>query len=81
MIAEAKVIEGLREIFAEVFMRDDIPVSPDLTAKDVEGWDSFKQVEIIMATEQHFRMRFLSSEVDGFQTLGDLIRAVAQRAT
>ncbi len=80
MIPESKVVEGLREIFAEVFLRDDIPVSPGLTAKDVEGWDSFKQVEIIMATEQHFGMRFLSSEVDGFQTLGDLIKAVAQRA-
>lgn len=81
MIDAADVRAGLAEIFGEVFMRDDIAIDPSLTAKDVPGWDSFKQVEIIMAAEERFRMRFTSSEVDRFQCLGDLMDAVAKRGS
>ena len=81
MIAEAAVREGIAAIFAEVFMRDDIAIVPSLTAKDVAGWDSFKQVEIVMATEQRFGMRFTSREVDGFHCLGDLMTVVAARGS
>jgi len=80
MIDEAKVYEGLKEIFADVFMRDDIVLSSSLTAKQVEGWDSLKQLEIIMAAEGRFAMRFTSAEIDGFRSLGDLVAVVAQRA-
>ena len=80
MKSEADVIEGLRAIFAEVFDREDIELARTLTAKDVAGWDSFKQVELIIETEQRFAMRFTSSEVDSFRNLGDLIDVVAARA-
>lgn len=79
MIDAALVQAGLADIFSEVFMRDDIAIDPSLTAKDVPGWDSFKQVEIIMAAEERFQMRFTSSEVDRFERLGDLMDAVAKR--
>ena len=79
MIDAALVRAGLADIFSEVFMRDDIAIDPSLTAKDVPGWDSFKQVEIIMAAEERFQMRFTSSEVDRFEQLGDLMDAVAKR--
>ena len=54
MMDKTKIYDVLRDIFAEVFMRDDIPLSASLSAKDVAGWDSIKQVEIIMETEQRF---------------------------
>ena len=76
---EAEVIEGLQAIFAEVFDREDIELHRSLTAKDVAGWDSFKQVELIIETESRFAMRFTSSEVDSFRNLGDLIDVVAAR--
>lgn len=80
MLDEQVVYDGLQEIFADVFMRDDIVLSPSLTAKDVVGWDSHKQLEIIMATEQRFAMRFTSAEVDGLRSLGELVGVVASRA-
>jgi acyl carrier protein len=52
MPTELEVYRDLTEIFADVFVRDDIVLSPALTAKDVRGWDSFKQIEIIMACEE-----------------------------
>jgi acyl carrier protein len=79
MIDEAKVYEGLSDIFMDVFLRDDIRLHADLSAKDVEGWDSFRNIEIIMATEQRFVMKFTSAELDNLMKLGDLVAIVAAR--
>ena len=50
-----------------------------LAAKDVAGWDSFKQIEIIMATEERFGIRFSTRDLDRLQTVGDLIAVVAAK--
>ena len=76
MPTETEITAGLSEIFAEVFGRE-IALTPALTAKDVPGWDSFKQIEIIMATEERWGMRFTTRDLDGLRCVGDLIAVVA----
>jgi acyl carrier protein len=77
---EADIYAGLTEIFQDVFLRDDIVLSPDLSADDVEGWDSFKQIEIIMATEERFGVKFRTRELDGLGNVGDLARLVGEKS-
>jgi acyl carrier protein len=45
----------------------------------VPGWDSFKQIEIIMATEERWGMRFSTRDLDGLRCVGDLIAVVAAK--
>ena len=80
MPTEPEIYAGLTEIFRDVFMRDDMTLTPALSAKDVQGWDSFKQIEIIMATEEKFGMKFTTRELDSLQNVGDLARVVAAKA-
>lgn len=79
MIPDADIYTALASIFADVFLRDDIPLSATLSAKDVDGWDSFKQIEIVMATEECFAVKFTSAELDNMQRLGDLVSIVSAR--
>jgi acyl carrier protein len=79
VIADRDIYAALSAIFSDVFLREDISLSPTLSAKDVTGWDSFKQVEIVMATEEYFAMKFTSAELDNMQHLGDLVRIVSER--
>jgi acyl carrier protein len=79
MTTDAQIYNGLSEIFADVFMRDDISLSPELTAKNVEGWDSFKQIEIIMASEEKWRIRFNTRELDALRCVGDLARMIGRK--
>lgn len=79
MIADTMVHSIFAEIFSDVFMRDDIAISDTLSARDVEGWDSFKQIEIVMATEERFGIKLTSAELDGLRNLGDLMRIAATR--
>lgn len=79
MATEADVYPALTEIFHDVFMRDDIVLTPDLTAKQVQGWDSFKQIEIIMASEEKWGIKFNTRELDSLRCVGDLAKMVATK--
>jgi acyl carrier protein len=76
MATEAEIYSALSEIFADVFLRDDIKLSPELTAKQVQGWDSFKQIEIIMASEEKWGIKFNTRELDSLRSVGDLVKLV-----
>jgi acyl carrier protein len=79
MASTAEVYDGLQGIFADVFLRDDIALNADLTAKDVKGWDSFKQIEIVMACEEKWNIRFNTRELDGLRRVGDLAALIEQK--
>jgi acyl carrier protein len=76
---DAGIYEQVTEILSEVFMRDDLAVTPELSAQDVPGWDSFKQIEIIIATEERFGFKFHTRELDSLRNVGDLVRVVASK--
>ncbi len=78
-MTEPEIYETLTPIFRDVFLNDDLELSPGLSAKDVEGWDSFKQIEIIMAVEEHFSIKFSTPEMDSLNNVGDLVRLVANK--
>jgi acyl carrier protein len=80
MPTQVEIYHDLTEIFADVFMRDDIELSPALTAKDVKGWDSFKQIELIMASEEKWGITFNTRELDALQNVGDLARMIETKA-
>lgn len=79
-MTEAEVYPVLSEIFSDIFLRDDIQLTAATTAADVEGWDSFKQIEIIMALEERFNIKFKTREIDGLKCVGDLVGIVANKA-
>ena len=79
MATEAEIYRDLGEIFADVFMRDDLVLAPELTAKQVQGWDSFKQIEIIMASEEKWGIKFNTRELDSLRCVGDLAKMVATK--
>lgn len=79
-MTEAEVYTALTEIFHDVFMRDDIVLRADLTAADVEGWDSFKQIEIIVATQEQFRIKLTTKELDRLDSVGALVGLILAKA-
>ncbi len=64
---------GLASIFREVFDDPSMVLRPELTAKDVPGWDSLKMVMIIMAVEERFGIALRTSEMDALHCVGDFI--------
>jgi acyl carrier protein len=57
-------------------MRDDIVLTPETTAADLEEWDSYKQVDIIIATEDKYNIKLSTREIDSLASIGDLVRLI-----
>ncbi len=79
MTDTAKIYEDLTEIFNDVFMVDDMKLTPELSAKDVKGWDSFKQIEIMVSVEERFNIKLSTREIDGLKNVGDLADVIAKK--
>lgn len=74
---EDAIYAALESIFHDVFLRDDIKLTPHTTAKDIAGWDSFKQIDIILSVEAQYKTKFSTRELDSLHSVGDLVRVIA----
>ena len=48
-------------------------------ARDVPGWDSFRMVEIVVGSEDHFGIELDARDVDRFNCVGDMVEAIVDR--
>ncbi|HLK15921.1 MAG TPA: acyl carrier protein [Fimbriimonadaceae bacterium] len=76
---EAKTYEQLQGVFDDVFM-EPVVVTPTLTARDVEEWDSLTHVSLVLAIERAFGIRFHVGEVESAQNVGDLVGLIRKRS-
>ena len=79
MATEAEIYPALTTIFHDVFLRDDLMLTAGTERERRPGWDSFKQIEIIMASEEHWKIRFSTRELDALRSVGDLARIVTAK--
>lgn len=72
-------METLTDVFRQVFDDPEIELTPDTTANDIEGWDSLSHINLIVAVETRFNIRFKQKEVVTFKNVGDLARCVESK--
>ncbi len=77
---ESQIYARLNEIFADVFDEDSINVTPELSAKDVDGWDSLSHIRLILTIEKAFKVKFSTSEIGKLEKVGDLVSLIEARA-
>ena len=75
-MTDGEIYEQLTEIIRDVLMDFDLVLRPDLTAKEVDGWNSYKMIEIIVAVESHFGLKVKSKELDDMDNVGDLVTLI-----
>jgi acyl carrier protein len=63
----------LKPVFERVLEENDITITREMTAQDIEGWDSLRHVQLISAVESAFGIKFKLREVLGMKNVGDLI--------
>ncbi len=68
-----KTINDLIPVFREVLEDDSIIVEESSAAKDVPGWDSLNHIYIVVAIEKKFRVKFTSSQIQGWKCVGDIL--------
>ena len=71
--------DTLNKIFCEVFDDDDIRITPETTANDVDGWDSLSHVNLITTIEAKFNIRFTQKDLLKQRSVGDLIADIERK--
>ena len=74
-----ELMEELNSIFCQVFDDDDIRITPDTTANDIDGWDSLSHVNLITTVEARYNIRFTQKELLTQRNVGDLIRCIESK--
>lgn len=75
--------EEVQEVFRDVFADDSIMLADEMTADDVEGWDSLAHINLVIALERRFGIKFATAEIarmkDDGQNVGTLIQLLATK--
>jgi acyl carrier protein len=74
-----QVYEALTDVFREVFADDDITLQPETSAKDIDGWDSFTHLNLIVMVEARFGIKIQTDEIENLQNVGDLVAIIDAR--
>jgi acyl carrier protein len=73
----SEILKELNNIFVDVLDNEDIVLTETTTANDIEEWDSLSNIQLIVAVEKHFKVRFSSEEIRNWKNVGELCDAIA----
>ena len=75
-----EVFEALDEVFQDEFDDESIHVTEVTVSDDIEDWDSLEHINLIVAIERRFNMKFTMGEVTGMKNVGEMVDIILQRA-
>jgi len=75
----SQTLEEINEVFQEVFEDEDLDVRAQTSARDIDDWDSLMHVNLILAVESRFDVRFTSTEVAALKDVGELVELVEKK--
>lgn len=76
----SEIFTKLNLVFRDVFDRQEIVVTTDTVAADINGWDSLMHITLMQAVEDEFSMKFSMKEIVGLQNVGDMAAIIAKKA-
>ena len=74
-----EVYERLNKVFREILDDDTIELHDETVSDDVDGWDSLEHINLIVAVEKKFNMKFTMGEVTGMKNVGEMADIIAER--
>jgi acyl carrier protein len=78
---EQEIVTQLEKIFRQVFNNKDLIIKKELTANDVENWDSLSHMLLITEIENSFSIKFKLKELNRMRNVGDMIEIINSKFT
>jgi acyl carrier protein len=81
MLTYDEVKPRLNAVFCDVFEDDDIVIFDEMTANDLDEWDSLNHITLLLAVEKEFHFKLKVADVDAIPNVGAMIQFLMERAT
>jgi acyl carrier protein len=78
MASSTEIMGKLTGVFVDVFDDDDISLSDETTADDIDGWDSLTHIRLMLSVERAFGMKFSATEIGRLKNVGGLVELIRQ---
>ena len=78
-MSKEELYSKLNEVFREVFDDESITVTNETTADDIEDWDSLEYINLIVAIEKKFGIKFNMGEVNSFKNVGEMAGSIVSK--
>lgn len=75
----AEILGKLAQTIKSILDQPDLVITMRTTAEDVEGWDSFNHVNIIVAIESEFGIKFNAAEVEELRAVGEFVELIDKK--
>jgi acyl carrier protein len=79
MTGTEHIYQRLTEIFREVFDDPSLVPTPQMKAGDVPEWDSLNHINLIVAVEARFKIKFKSTELESLRNVGHLVELIERK--
>jgi len=74
-----QILAEVQDIFRDVLDNNEISIDYATVADDIEEWDSLSHIQLIVAIEKHFKVKFNSRELLEWKTVGDMIDCISDK--
>jgi acyl carrier protein len=79
MTTREEALTQIIEVFKDVLDDENITLSESTTASDVEDWDSLNHIQLVVAVEKKFKVRFTSKEIQSWANVGEMITCILSK--
>ncbi len=69
----------LTKVFHDVFDDESIVLNAEMTAADIDEWDSLTHIRLVLSVEKEFGVKFSAAEVGGLKNVGDFISLIQSK--
>lgn len=76
---EADHLDNLTEIFQDIFQDDRLVLTRSMIRDDLPQWDSMNHLNILMALEMRYRIKFSLLEIEAAQSVGDILQMIRRK--
>jgi len=73
------ILQTVQEVFRDILDNEEIILVEETTANDVDEWDSLTHIQLIVAIEKKFKIKFTSKEILSWKNVGEMVDAICSK--